>query len=69
MRAKDDIISLFMFECEFADMHANLFPLMSMGGRAEGLVCADPGARTLIGVSGNYHWFLPEMIKLIIYHF
>ena len=25
-----------------------------MGGRAEGLACADPGARTPIGASGNY---------------
>ena len=24
-----------------------------MGGRAEGLACADPGARTPIGASGN----------------
>ena len=30
---------------------------MSMGGRAEGLACADPGARTPIGVSGNYITF------------
>ena len=27
--------------------------LMSMGGRAEGQACADPKARTPIGVSGN----------------
>jgi hypothetical protein len=27
---------------------------VSMGGRAEGLACADPGARTPIGASGNY---------------
>jgi hypothetical protein len=26
---------------------------VSMGGRAEGLACADPGARTPIGASGN----------------
>ena len=26
-----------------------------MGGRAEGLACADPGARTPIGVSGNFN--------------
>ena len=25
-----------------------------MGGRAEGLACADPGARTPIGASGNF---------------
>ena len=28
--------------------------LMSMGGQAEGLACADPGVRTPIGMSGNY---------------
>ena len=27
------------------------------GGRAEGLECADPGARTPIGASGNCHYF------------
>ena len=32
---------------------AGKFPLVSMGGRAEGLACADPGARTPIGASGN----------------
>ena len=30
------------------------FPLVLMGGRAEGLACADPGARTPIGASGNW---------------
>ena len=43
-----------MFEGDSADMCAGKFPLTSMGGRAEGLACADPGARTLIGVSGNF---------------
>ncbi len=28
-----------------------------MGGRAEGLACADLGARTPIGVSGNYYYY------------
>ena len=32
-------------------MCAEKFPLVSMGGRAEGLACADPGARTPIGTS------------------
>ena len=35
------------------DMCAKKIPLVSMGGRAEGLACADPGARTPIGASGN----------------
>jgi hypothetical protein len=41
-----------MFEGDFADMCAGKFPLVSMGGRAEGLACTDPGARTPIGASG-----------------
>ena len=35
-----------MFEADSADMCAGIFPLVSMWGRAEGLACADPGART-----------------------
>ena len=30
------------------------FPLMLMGGQVEGLACADPGARTPSGMSGNF---------------
>ena len=41
-----------MFEGDTADMYAGKFALVSMGGRAEGLACADPGARTPIGASG-----------------
>ena len=37
------------------DMCADKFPLVSMGGRAEGLACAYPGARTPIGARGNFH--------------
>ena len=40
-----------MFEGDSADMCAGKFPLESIGGRAEGLACADPGARTPIGAS------------------
>ena len=43
-----------MFEGDDPDKCAEKFPLTSMGGRAEGLACADPGARTPIGVSGNF---------------
>ena len=46
-----------MFEGDSADMCAVKFPLVSMGGRAEGLTCADPGARTPIGASGNFIYF------------
>ena len=31
-----------MFEGDSADMCAGKFPIVSMGGRAEGLACADP---------------------------
>ena len=41
-----------MFEGDSADMCAGKILLMLMGAQAEGLACADPGARTPIGVSG-----------------
>ena len=43
-----------MFEGDSADTCAGKFPLVSMGGQAEGLACADPGVRTLIGASRNF---------------
>ena len=43
-----------MFEGDSAYTGAGKFPLVSMGGRAEGLACTDPGARTPIGTSGNF---------------
>ena len=50
-----------MFEGDSADMCAGKFPLVFMGGRAEVLACADPGARTPIGTSGNlFYVFLPN---------
>ena len=42
-----------LFEGHSADTGAGKFLLVSMGGRAECLACADPGARTPIGASGN----------------
>ena len=50
-----------MFEGDSADTCVRKFPLMTMGLRAEGLACADPGARTPIGVSGIVQ---PFYIKL-----
>ena len=41
-----------MFEGDSADMCARKFTFVSKGGGAEGLACADPGARTPIGASG-----------------
>ena len=43
-----------MFEGDSADMCAGKYPLVSIGGLAEGLTCADPGARTPMGSSGNF---------------
>ena len=34
-----------MFEGDSADILGEKFPLVSMGGRAEGLACADPVAK------------------------
>ena len=42
-----------MFEGNSVDTCSGKFPLTLMGGRAEGLACADLGARTPIGASGN----------------
>ena len=42
-----------MFEGDSADTCTEKNPLVSMGGRAEGLMCSDPEARTPIGASGN----------------
>jgi hypothetical protein len=46
-----------IFEGDSADTCAGKFPLVSMGGRSEGLACADPGARIPIGASGNCSCF------------
>ena len=51
-----------MFEGDSADTCAGKFPPVSMGGQAEGLACADPGARTPIGASRN---FLVVLLPLI----
>ena len=42
-----------MFEGDSADMCAEKFPLVSIGGRAEGLACEDPEGMTPIGASEN----------------
>ena len=52
-----------MFKGDSADTCGEKFPLMSMGGRAEGLVCEDPGARTPIGMSGS---FSSMVIKVLL---
>ena len=55
-----------MFEGYSAVMGVGKFPLLSMGGRVKGLACADPGARTPIGASGNSKW-LSIKIKSLLY--
>ena len=49
-----------MFEGDSADTCAEKCPLTSMGGRAEGLVCTDTGARTPISASGNLLLFFMD---------
>ena len=50
-----------------ADTCAEKFPLTSRGGWAEGLACADPGARTPIGASGNFSIILfPENLLVAL---
>jgi hypothetical protein len=53
-----------MFEGHSADMGAGKFLLVSMAGRAEGLACADLGARTTIGASGNLKHFLIKSLTI-----
>ena len=50
-----------MFDGDSADTCGGKFPLVSMGGRAEGLACTDPGARTPIGASGIFNFILMLM--------
>ena len=47
-------------------MCAEKFPLVSMGGRAEGFACADPGARTPIGASGNIGILTTTSTRLMV---
>ena len=42
------------------------FPLVSMGGRAEGFACADPGARTPIGPSGNFYFIVVVLLDTVV---
>ena len=55
-----------MFEGNSADTRAGKFPLVPMGSRAEGLACADPGARTPIGASGIPFRFSIKIVSLIL---
>ena len=60
-----------MFEGDSADMCAGKFPLVSMGGRAEGLACADPEGRTPIGASGivfSNKYICVKLTNFVIYH-
>ena len=59
-----------MFEGDSADTGAGKFTLVSMGGRAEGLACADPGARTPIGASRNFVFLIKvtQSAKQILFY-
>ena len=52
-----------MFEGDSAETFAGKVPLMSMGARAEGLVCTDPEVRTPIDVSGIHICF--KILKIL----
>ena len=52
-----------MFEGDSADTCAGKFPLMSIGGRAEGLACAEPGARTPIDASRKFYFIFICCLK------
>jgi hypothetical protein len=43
-----------MFEGDCKDTCVEKFPIMAMDGLAEGLVSADLGVRTPLGVSGHF---------------
>ena len=53
-----------MFEGDSAGTCAEKFPLVVMGGQAEGLACADPGVRTPISASGNFSCFSSSWVIL-----
>jgi hypothetical protein len=46
-----------MFEGYSSEMCARKCPLLSMGGRAEGHACTDPGARIPMGGISWYYYF------------
>ena len=50
-----------MFEVDSADTWARKFPLMTMRGWAEGLSCADPGARLYLGGKCKFFWEITKM--------
>ena len=50
-----------MFAADSADTCAGKFPLMLMGGQAEGLACIDQGARNPIGLSGNLNTLIFQL--------
>ena len=57
-----------MFEGDSEDTLAGKFPPVLMGGRAEGIACADPVARTPIGASGNCIVIFHNLLLLFHYH-
>ena len=53
-----------MFRGYSEETCAGKFPLVPMGVRAEGPVCADTGPRTPIGASGNFAPLLKSQFGL-----
>jgi hypothetical protein len=52
---------------KMTDMFARKCPLVSIGVRAEGLECADQGARTPIGASGILLKTFSIMVATLLY--
>jgi hypothetical protein len=59
-----DGVATKMFEVDSGDACGGQFSPVSMGARAEGLACTDPGVRTPIDVSGDLLHFWPRLALL-----
>ena len=57
-----------MFEGDSADMCARKFRLVSMGGRAEGLACVDPGARIPIVLAEIFIKHMEQNLCFTLHH-
>ena len=49
-----------MFEGDSADMCAGKFPLVSVGGRTEGLAHADPGGEEGLRLDSHFNLFIKK---------
>ena len=56
-----------IFEGDFEDMCAKVFPLLSMGGQATPSNVGGRGKWTPIGVSGNFDYFISLISFLFVW--